>query len=227
MSKVTNKIFTHKPLDITYKLEEVYQDGSRFYKTPAGIFPSVTTVVGWEKQKFFSEWRSKNPEENKRVTSRGTKFHKLLENYLNNEEIDFDNMHSMQKSLFSLVKPEIDNIDNIVALEKPLFSSTLGLAGRVDCIAEYDGKLSIIDFKASTKEKRESDIDNYFAQATAYALMFQERTGTIIENFAIIIGCEDGMRQVFEGKPLHYVKHLSKLIKRYREHHGLPRAENA
>lgn len=227
MSKVTNKIFTHKPLDITYKLEEVYQDGSRFYKTPAGIFPSVTTVVGWEKQKFFSEWRSKNPEESKRVTSRGTKFHKLLEDYLNNEEIDFDNMHSMQKSLFSLVKPEIDKIDNIVALEKPLFSSTLGLAGRVDCIAEYNGKLSIIDFKASTKEKRESDIDNYFAQATAYSLMFQERTGTIIENFAIIIGCEDGMRQVFEGKPLHYVKHLSKLIKRYREHHGVPRTEDA
>lgn len=224
---MTNKIFTHKPLDITYKLEEVYQDGSRFYKTPAGIFPSVTTVVGWEKQKFFSEWRSKNPEESKRVTSRGTKFHKLLEDYLNNEEIDFDNMHSMQKSLFSLVKPEIDKIDNIVALEKPLFSSTLGLAGRVDCIAEYNGKLSIIDFKASTKEKRESDIDNYFAQATAYSLMFQERTGIIIENFAIIIGCEDGMRQVFEGKPLHYVKHLSKLIKRYREHHGVPRTEDA
>lgn len=224
---MTNKIFTHKPLDITYKLEEVYQDGSRFYKTPAGIFPSVTTVVGWEKQKFFSEWRSKNPEESKRVTSRGTKFHKLLEDYLNNEEIDFDNMHSMQKSLFSLVKPEIDKIDNIVALEKPLFSSTIGLAGRVDCIAEYNGKLSIIDFKASTKEKRESDIDNYFAQATAYSLMFQERTGIIIENFAIIIGCEDGMRQVFEGKPLHYVKHLSKLIKRYREHHGVPRTEDA
>jgi len=224
---VTNKIFTHKPLDITYKLEEVYQDGSRFYKTPAGIFPSVTTVVGWEKQQFFSEWRSRNPEESKRVTSRGTKFHKLLEDYLNNETIDYDNLHSMQKSLFSLVRPEIDKIDNIVALEKPLFSSTLGLAGRVDCIAEYDGKLSIIDFKASTKEKRESDIDNYFAQATAYALMFQERTGTIIENFAIIIACEDGMRQVFQGKPLQYVKHLSKLIKRYREHHGVPRTEDA
>jgi genome maintenance exonuclease 1 len=216
---VINKIFTHKPLDITYKLEEVYQDGSRFYKTPVGIFPSVTTVVGWEKQQFFSEWRARNPEESKRVTSRGTKFHKLLEDYINNVDIDFDGLHSTQKALFSLIKPEIDKIDNIVALEQPLYSKTIGLAGRVDCIAEYDGKLSIIDFKASSKEKREEDIDNYFAQATAYALMYQERTNIIIENFAILIACEDGLRQVFQGNPLQYVRHLSKLIKRYKEAH--------
>ncbi len=197
------KTFTHKPIDISWKLEEVTHNGSRFYKTPDGIFPSVTTVVGWEKQKFFSEWRSKNPEESKRVTSRGTKFHKLLETYLNNENLDYENMHSMQKSLFSLIKPE-----------------------RVDCIAEYDGKLSIIDFKASTKEKREEDIDNYFAQATAYALMFQERTGIRIDNFAILIACEDGLRQVFSGQPLKYVRHLSNLIKRYKEAHDVPRTED-
>jgi genome maintenance exonuclease 1 len=223
---VNIKTFTHKPIDISWKLEEVTHNGSRFYKTPDGIFPSVTTVVGWEKQKFFSEWRSKNPEESKRVTSRGTKFHKLLETYLNNENLEYENMHSMQKSLFSLIKPEIDKIDNIIALETPLFSKTIGLAGRVDCIAEYDGKLSIIDFKASTKEKRESDIDNYFAQATAYALMFQERTGIRIDNFAILIACEDGLRQVFSGQPLKYVRHLSNLIKRYKDAHDVPRAED-
>lgn len=221
------KTFTHKPLDIPCELKEISHNGSRFYETPGGIFPSVTTVVGWEKQKFFSDWRNKNPEESKRVTSRGTKFHKLMENYLNNESIDYDNVHSMQKSLFHLIKPEVDKIDNIVALEKPLYGVKVGLAGRVDCIAEYDGKLSIIDFKASTKEKREKDIDNYFAQTTAYALMFQERTGIIIDNFAIIIACEDGMRQVFQGKPLQYVRHLSGLIKRYKEAHDIPRAENA
>jgi genome maintenance exonuclease 1 len=132
----------------------------------------------------------------------------------------------MQKSLFSLIKPEIDKIDNIIALETPLFSKTIGLAGRVDCIAEYDGKLSIIDFKASTKEKREEDIDNYFAQATAYALMFQERTGVRIDNFAILIACEDGLRQVFSGQPLKYVRHLSNLIKRYKEAHDVPRTED-
>ena len=118
------------------------------------------------------------------------------------------------------MRPELDKIDNIKAIETPLWSKTLGLAGRTDCIAEYDWKLSIIDFKASTKEKRESDIDNYFAQATAYALMFQERTGIIVDNFAILIACEDGIRQVFQGKPINYVRHLKTLIEEYKRDHG-------
>jgi genome maintenance exonuclease 1 len=114
------------------------------------------------------------------------------------------------------LKPELDKIDNIRALETPLWSKTLGLAGRTDCIAEYNGKLSIIDFKASTKEKRKQDIDNYFTQATAYALMFQERTGIIVENFAIMIACEDGLRQVFQGRPINYVRELKNIITEYR-----------
>lgn len=216
----TNKRFFHSPIEIKGELKEVSQEGKRLYETPEGIFPSVTTVVGFRKQQFFAEWRRKNPEESKRVTSRGTKFHSIIEHYLKNEEIDYDNMHSSMKSLFSILRPELDKIDNILALETPLWSKTLGLAGRTDCIAEYDGKLSIIDFKASTKEKRESDIDNYMAQATAYALMFQERTGIIVENFAILIACEDGLRQVFQGKPINYVRHLKSLITDYRDSNG-------
>lgn len=215
------KKFIHKPIDLNGSLKEVTLDGKRFYETPDGVFPSVTTVVGFEKQKFFAEWRQRNPEESKRVTSRGTKFHSLIEKYLSNEDIDFDNLQSGNKALFSLLKPELDKIDNIIALESPLWSKTLKLAGRTDCIAEYDGKLTIIDFKASTKEKRTSDIDNYFAQATAYALMFQERTGIIVDNFAILISCEDGLKQVFQGNPLHYVKHLHGLVTRYRNINGI------
>lgn len=221
MLSSSEKKFIHKSISIEGSLKEVQQDGKRLYETPEGIFPSVTTVVGFKKQQFFAEWRRKNPEESKRVTSRGTKFHGIIENYLNNESIDFDNLHSNYKFLFSLLRPELDKIDNILALETPLWSKTLGLAGRTDCIAEYDGKLSIIDFKASTKEKRESDIDNYFAQATAYALMFQERTGIIIDNFAILIACEDGFKQVFQGKPIKYVKHLKSLIMEYRQTNGI------
>lgn len=152
------KKFNHFPVELECKLKEVTIDGKRFYETPEGIFPSVTTVVGFEKQKFFAKWREKNPEESKRVTSRGTKFHSLLENYINNNEIIFDDLHSSQKSLFALIKTEIDKINNIIALEQPMYSKTLGLAGRVDCIAEYDGKLSIIDFKASTKEKEKKTL---------------------------------------------------------------------
>jgi hypothetical protein len=221
MHIIPTKTFVHKPIEFNGALKELSVDGKRLYETPEGVFPSVTTVVGFQKQKFFAEWRNKNPEESKRVTSRGTKFHSIIEQYLKNEQIDFDNLHSNFKSLFSILRPELDKIDNIIALETPLWSKTLGLAGRTDCIAEYDGKLSIIDFKASTKEKRARDIDNYFAQACAYALMFQERTGIIVDNFAILIACEDGLRQVFQDRPIKYVKHLKSLITEYGNLNGV------
>jgi hypothetical protein len=213
--------FLHKPIEIDNKLKEVTIDGKRFYETPGGIFPSVTSVVGWDKQNFFAEWRRKNPEESRRVLARGTKLHSLIESYLNNEEIDFDNMLPNFKVLFNQIKPELDKIQNIVAIETPLWSKTLGLAGRTDCIAEYDGKLSIIDFKASSKEKRKQDVESYFTQATAYALMFQERTGIIVENFAILISCEDGLTQVFQNKPIKYVKKLKNVIVSYNNNHGI------
>jgi genome maintenance exonuclease 1 len=213
--------FLHKPIEIDNKLKEVTVDGKRFYETPGGIFPSVTSVVGWDKQNFFAEWRRKNPEESRRVLARGTKLHSLIESYLNNEEIDFDNMLPNFKVLFNQIKPELGKIQNIVAIETPLWSKTLGLAGRTDCIAEYDGKLSIIDFKASSKEKRKQDVESYFTQATAYALMFQERTGIIVENFAILISCEDGLTQVFQNKPIKYVKKLKNVIVSYNNNHGI------
>ncbi len=215
------KLFTHKPILLEGSIKEAPSEGIRLYETPDGVFPSVTTVTGFRKQKFFAEWRNKNPEESKRVTSRGTKFHSLIESYLKNEDLDMDNQHSNNKALFSILKPEIDKIDNIVALETPLWSKVLGLAGRTDCIADYDGKLSIIDFKASTKEKRKQDVDNYFLQATAYALMFQDRTGIIVDNFAILIACEDGTKQVFQGNPLKYVRGLKDAILDYRTENGL------
>ena len=213
--------FLHKPIEIDNKLKEVTVDGKRFYETPGGIFPSVTSVVGWDKQNFFAEWRRKNPEESRRVLARGTKLHSIIESYLNNEILDFDNMLPNFKVLFNQLKPELDKIQNIVAIETPLWSKTLGLAGRTDCIAEYDGKLSIIDFKASSKEKRKQDVESYFTQATAYALMFQERTGIIVENFAILISCEDGLTQVFQNKPIKYVKKLKNVIVSYRNNHGI------
>jgi CRISPR/Cas system-associated exonuclease Cas4 (RecB family) len=215
------KQFKHNLIESDINLSEVQKDGKRFYSTPDGEFPSVTTVVGYGKQQFFAEWRRKNPEESRRVTSRGTKFHSIIETYIRNEPLDMENMFPNFKALFNLIKPALDNIDNIVAIETPLWSKILGLAGRTDCIAEYNGKLSIIDFKASTKEKRKQDIENYFLQATAYALMYQERTGVIVENFVILIACEDGLFQVFEDTPIKYVKKLKQSIIKYREENGI------
>ena len=215
------KQFKHNLIESNVTLSEVQKEGKRFYSTPDGEFPSVTTVVGYGKQQFFAEWRRKNPEESRRVTSRGTKFHSIIETYIRNEPLDMENMFPNFKALFNLIKPALDNIDNITAIETPLWSKILGLAGRTDCIAEYNGKLSIIDFKASTKEKRKQDIENYFLQATAYALMYQERTGIIIENFVILIACEDGLFQVFEDNPIKYVKKLKHSIDHYRKENGI------
>jgi genome maintenance exonuclease 1 len=215
------KQFKHNLIESNVTLSEVQKEGKRFYSTPDGEFPSVTTVVGYGKQQFFAEWRRKNPEESRRVTSRGTKFHSIIETYIRNEPLDMENMFPNFKALFNLIKPALDNIDNITAIETPLWSKILGLAGRTDCIAEYNGKLSIIDFKASTKEKRKQDIENYFLQATAYALMYQERTGVIIENFVILIACEDGLFQVFEDNPIKYVKKLKHSIDHYRKENGI------
>ena len=121
-------------------------------------------------------------------------------------------------SLFVQMKSTIDKIDNIQALETPLWSNTMCLAGRVDCVAEYDGKLSIIDFKGSTKQKQKKDIENYLLQGTAYAIMWHERCGVPIDKFNVIIASENGNPcEVFSGKPFKYVPKLYKVIKKYND----------
>ena len=116
------------------------------------------------------------------------------------------------------MKPHIDKINNIRALESPLYSKILGLAGRVDCIAEYNKELCVIDFKGSTRIKNKDDIENYFLQAAAYALMWQERTGEKCKKICIIIGTEKGITQVFVENTIDYVKKLQKVISTYRKY---------
>jgi len=215
------KKFNHVELKEAFEdLSTTNQNGSRYYETPEGKYPSVTTVTGWEKKKFFAEWRAKNPKESRRVLNRGNKLHSIIEDYINNE---FDVKKDKGKvdlpilDLFLQLQPELNNIDNILAQEIPLWSSTLELAGRVDCVADYKGKLSIIDFKGSTRIKRKSDIENYFTQTTAYAIMWQEMTGIPIDNIVIMIATEAGDCQVFEANPINYVKPLLKAIRGYKK----------
>lgn len=209
-------IFNHVISSVNVSLERVEENGQRYYKTPDGVFPSVTTVTGWEKKNFFSKWRRDNPEEAIRVCSRGNKLHSIIENYLNNNEDVKEN--SNEVDLFRSMKPHIDKINNIRALESPLYSKILGLAGRVDCIAEYNKELCVIDFKGSTRIKNKDDIENYFLQAAAYALMWQERTGEKCKKICIIIGTEKGITQVFVENTIDYVKKLQKVISTYRKY---------
>ncbi len=192
------------------------KSGKRFYKAPGGeLLPSVTTVTGWEKRQFFAEWRRKNPQESKRVLSQGTSLHKVIEDYLNNDADYMGNAKPKVMNLFNYIKPLLHKIKKIRAQEVALWSTKIGLAGRVDCIAEYDGKLSVIDFKSSKREKKVEYIDNYFAQATAYSLMWQEITGIPIEQIVILISSEDGTIQEFTDKPISHVARLKEMIDAY------------
>ena len=123
---------------------------------------------------------------------------------------------SPDDELFRLIKMEVDHINNIRAIEQSLWGSIPGLAGRVDCIAEYKKELSVIDFKASTNPKRKEDIDNYFCQATAYALMWQERTGEKVPNIVLLIVNEQGFTQVYKEKTINYVEKLKTAIDTYK-----------
>lgn len=211
------KKFTHISEEKKAELLSEENDSGRFYVTPEGKFPSVTTVTGWEKRKFFAEWRKNNPEEAKRTTTRGNKLHSLIEKYLNNEELDKKEIDPFTLDLFLEIKKDVDRIDNIHALETPLYSKLLELAGRVDCVAEFDGQLAIIDFKGSTKPKRREDIDNYFMQATAYSIMWKERTKVPVKKLVILIAAEDGGAQIFEADPIDYVQKLKLAIEKYRK----------
>jgi len=205
------KLFNHKLIELPQG-ERI--DG--FYQTPDGRFPSVTTVVGWKKNQFFAKWRAENPKEAIRTRNRGTKLHSLIESYLLNT-FETKEKDPYTLDLFNQIQINIDKIDNIRSVEGFLWSKPLRLAGRVDCIAEYDGQLSVIDFKGSTKPKRKEDIHNYFLQATAYSCMWEERTGEKIPQIVILITCDDGTIQTFIEQTKSYKKDLAVAIKEWRD----------
>ena len=218
--------FKHLNLHNFPDLKAKTTEQGRRYFVEGNAYPSVTTVIGEMKKKSILEWRRKVGEEeansiSKRATTRGNKCHKLAEDYLSNKPLDRYRDDVLSLGMFHQIRPYIDKINNIHALEESLYSHTLKLAGRVDCIAEYDNELAIIDFKTSTKFKREEWIQDYFSQETAYAIMFQELTGLKVKQLVTIIAVETGTPQVFIKKDiLTYVPKLKEYIDYYKEIHG-------
>lgn len=218
-------LFEHVKLpELQFDLQAQTTDSGRVYLTPSGKkYPSVTTVLSHYNSRAIAEWRERvgNEEANKiagRASRRGTKLHSVCEKYLLNEITEMK-MHSMMpniKELFLKIKPYIDkNITKVYTLEQALYSDHLRIAGRVDCIAEWDGVLSVIDFKSSTKAKKKESIGNYFMQCTAYAEMFYELTGTPIHQSVVLIGVEEEDGQVFIEKTSDYYVMLKEYIGRY------------
>ena len=213
--------FKHLNIHNFPNLKAKTTEKGRRYFVEGNAYPSVTTVIGEKKKKSILEWRRKVGEEeanaiSKRATTRGNKCHKLAEDYLSNKPLDRYRDDVLSLGLFHQIRPYIDKINNIHALEESLYSHTLKLAGRVDCIAEYDNELAIIDFKTSTKFKREEWVQDYFSQETAYAIMFQELTGLKVKQIVTIIAVETGTPQVFVKKDiLTYVPKLKEYIDYY------------
>ena len=207
-------MFTHLNKAKDFAVSKTSPGGTRKYYLPSGeAFPSVTTVLGYSTKDAIQEWRkrvgAKEADKiSKQASTRGTKIHLLCEKVLDNEDINLDDLSLLDKEMWVKFRPLLDNIDNIHAQEIALYSEHLRLAGRVDCIAEYEGKLSIIDFKTSRKPKRKEWISNYFAQAAAYAIMYEERTGIPINRSVILIAVEGEDPQVFIDKRDNYVETL-------------------
>jgi genome maintenance exonuclease 1 len=206
------------------QLEVDESTGERFYISPNGVkLPSVTTVLGHFKKKSLIEWRNRIGNEQadavmNRASTRGTKFHNMMEGYLRNEENFLDGVMPDMKQSFRDMQETLDLIDNIRYIESPLYSEKFGVAGRTDVIAEFGKTLSIIDFKTSTKQKKEQWIENYFEQGTAYALMYEELIGEPIDQVVILIATDDSDRpQVFIRDKNQYIENLLEKIHLYKQ----------
>lgn len=221
----TRKTFVHAPVSLGYDdLGDASVPGTRLYVTPQGnTYPSITTVLSVRGKEAIYEWRRRvGEEEANRVTrhacARGTAMHTIAEKYLNNEP-DIYNKGEMPHvvALFRSIQPVLDNnIGRVVMQECPLYSDHLGIAGRVDLVAEYEGKLSIIDFKTSKRVKTRDEISNYFIQSCAYSIMFEERTGIPVPRTIIIMAVDDSSTPVvFKEKRDSWTDELQKVIKEY------------
>ena len=194
------------------------QDGFRFYSIDGKNYPSVTSVLGIKKKKELANWRQSIGEdvanwEMGRAARRGKSTHTLVEQYLKGETPSERSV--LPLGLFKLMRPYVDQIDNIHMIEQVMYSKELGLAGQTDCIAEYNGKLSVIDFKTANKERKESWIDNYFLQCTAYATMYKELYGKNIDQIVVLIASEDGAMQSFIKETKDYMEPLKKSIEEF------------
>ena len=218
-------MFTHSDVPFV-PIERETIDGVRYYKVfgteELVKMPSITSVISWRNRNKFKAWRKKVGEEvanniTRKATHRGTDAHTLIEEYLNNSET-FSDVLPLSQFLFKQAKPELNKIDNILCQETALYSTQLGIAGSVDCIAEFDGELAVIDFKTSAKPKPREWIEDYFVQCAAYACMLYEMKGIMVKKFVIIMTCEDGECVVYEERDKKkYINLLSEYIREFCE----------
>lgn len=199
-----------------HNIQRIDSPSGRLYKTPEGfLYPSITTVLSKTKDdNFLKEWKEKIGEENaNRITqiaaNRGTNLHKLCEDYLLGNQLHFNDVTS--KWHFQQMKSYLERIENVRGIEIPLYSNILKIAGTSDCIADFDGELSIIDFKTSRKQKKKEWIKDYFIQACFYSLACVEMYGEFPKKMVICMTTNDNSPCIFVEDVINY---KNKLIER-------------
>lgn len=213
-------------LNLNYpRLQQITTETRRIYRTPEGYeYPSVTTVLGkTDDSSWLEAWKSAVGEvevqsTSKRATIRGTAVHQLCEDYLNNLT---PNPSIFDVEMYNQLKKVLTKVDNVYAIEKMIYSNKLKTAGTVDCIAEYDGVLSIIDWKTSGHIKYRDEIHSYFMQCSFYAVAMYELFGIKIHNIVIAMAV-DGNREplVFQEKVSDWIPHFINRRKQFKLQEG-------
>jgi len=213
--------FNHIPVNFTPS-ELIEKDDGHYYQTPSGaIYPSITTILQktqtLEKQQSLQNWREQEIASDyitQEASIVGSETHKLIENYLNGEEI-FEEFRLLSEAHFNNLLPFVNKINDIHGIELRLYSDKMKLAGTSDCIAKYDGTLSVIDYKTKRSNQKEEWLTDYFIQATSYGIMFKELTGIKVEKIVILVSSEKNTRMEFIKNPGDYLDLLEQRIDQY------------
>jgi len=213
--------FNHVPINFTQS-QLIEKDDAHYYQTPSGvIYPSITTLLQQtqspEKQQSLQNWKEQEIASEyitREAAIVGSETHSLIENYLNGKE-NFEKSRLLSKAHFTNLLPFVNKINDIHGLELRLYSDKMKLAGTSDCIARYDGKLSVIDYKTKRSDQREEWLTDHFIQATSYGVMFNELTGIKVEQIVILVSSEKNTRLEVKKNPDEYLDLLQKRLDQY------------
>ena len=214
-------LYNHIPINFK-QAELIEKDNSHFYQTPTGeIYPSITTILhetmANEKKESLQNWKEQEIAADyitQEAATIGTETHKLIENHIN-EVRQTDNVRLLSVAHFNNLIPFLQKINNVHGTELRLYSNAMKLAGTSDCIANYDGELSIIDYKTKRSNQKEEWMTDHFIQGTAYAQMFKELTGIEAKQVAILVSSEKNSRMEFVKNTEDYKDLLTQRLNQY------------
>ena len=216
MILTSNKVYSHAEHPTLPVLTQTTINGKRHYVTPDGTFISITSLLSSQVPDSIRSWRESVGNDvadyvMRTAARRGTRVHKLVEMALSNKPLgEITDYGVLPVALFNMMQPALDKIEQIRALEQPLYSAELGIAGTADTVCSYDGVPSVVDYKTSSKIRE--DVERHMIQGAFYASAWTWQTKMPIDQVVIIMAAEDGRMQVFKDKPSAHLDKLRELV---------------